>query len=132
MTQPEDLRIDQAAHDRDESTISAAGDRPGASIGMPYGRLITMKAPTKTTIDHAGRLVIPSDVRREAGIRPGTLLDVRYRDGHIEIEPAPLPVRLERRGRWLVAVPEEAVPPLTVETVEQTRQALQHERGAAE
>ena len=90
-----------------------------------------MTATIRTTIDGAGRLVIPSQVRREAGLRPGTLLDVRYRDGHIEIEPAPLSVRLERRGRWLVAVPDEAVPPLTVETVEQTRQALQHERGGA-
>jgi AbrB family looped-hinge helix DNA binding protein len=122
-----DVRIDYAAHDRDETTILAAGHRTGASLGPQHSRFSAMKPTTRTTIDGAGRLVIPSDVRRAAGIRPGTLLDVRYRDGHIEIEPAPLPVRLERRGRWLVAVPEEpeeAVPPLTVETVEQTRQAL--------
>lgn len=86
----------------------------------------------QATIDAAGRLVIPSAVRREAGIRPGTLLEVRYRDGHIEIEPAPLPVQLEQRGRWLVAVPDETVPPLTTEVVEQTLLALRQERARAE
>jgi AbrB family looped-hinge helix DNA binding protein len=83
----------------------------------------------QTTIDNAGRLVIPSVVRRAAGIQPGMPLEVRYRDGRVEIEPAPLPVRLERRGRWMVAITEMMVPPLSVESVEQTRQTLQRERG---
>ena len=82
----------------------------------------------RTTIDAAGRLVIPSAVRRQAGLRPGMPLDVRWRDGRIEIEPAPLPVGLERRGRLLVAVPQEAVPPLSATAVEATREALQDER----
>ncbi|MPZ16193.1 MAG: antitoxin, partial [Chloroflexi bacterium] len=51
-------------------------------------------SPMKATIDSAGRLVIPSSVRRQAGLRPGMPLDLRYRDGVIEVEPAPLPVRL--------------------------------------
>jgi AbrB family looped-hinge helix DNA binding protein len=83
----------------------------------------------QTTIDSAGRLVIPSEVRRAAGIQPGMRLEVRYRDGRVEIEPAPLPVRLERHGRWMVAVTETMVPPLSVESVEQARQTLQRERG---
>ena len=66
----------------------------------------------QTTIDSAGRLVIPSEVRRAAGIQPGMPVEVRYRDGRVEIEPAPLPVRLERRGRWMVAVIQTMVPPL--------------------
>jgi AbrB family looped-hinge helix DNA binding protein len=82
----------------------------------------------RTTIDSAGRLVIPKEVRRQAGIRPGMKLDVRYQDGRIEIEPSTLPVRLVRRGRFLVAVPETEVEPLTVEMVEETRQALAEER----
>jgi AbrB family looped-hinge helix DNA binding protein len=86
--------------------------------------------PVRTTIDAAGRLVIPSDVRRRAGLRPGMPLEVRWRDGRIEIEPAPIPVRLERRGRLLVAVPEEPVPPLQGETVQATRKALGGERAA--
>jgi AbrB family looped-hinge helix DNA binding protein len=84
----------------------------------------------KTTIDHAGRLVIPKDVRREAGLRPGMALDVRWRAGRIEIEPAPMRVTLVRKGRLLVAMPEGMeVASLTRETVERTRRALRQERG---
>jgi AbrB family looped-hinge helix DNA binding protein len=82
----------------------------------------------KSTMDSAGRLVIPKDIRKEAGIRPGMPLDVRVRDGRIEIEPAPLVVRLEKRGRFLVAVPEKEVPVLTSETVELTRKKIRRER----
>jgi AbrB family looped-hinge helix DNA binding protein len=74
-----------------------------------------------TTIDAAGRLVIPREVRREAALEPGTPLDVRWRDGVIEIEPRPLPVKLERRGRLLVATPDTKVAALRADTVERTR-----------
>ena len=39
-----------------------------------------------TTMDAAGRLVIPREIRREAALEPGVPLDVRWRDGVIEIE----------------------------------------------
>jgi AbrB family looped-hinge helix DNA binding protein len=82
-----------------------------------------------TTIDAAGRLVIPKEIRREAGLRPGMPLAVRWRGGRIEIEPRPLPVKLVRRGKLLVAIPAEARPEtLTAETVERTRRALRRER----
>jgi AbrB family looped-hinge helix DNA binding protein len=83
----------------------------------------------KTTIDAAGRLVIPKEIRRRAGIRPGMPLDVRWHDGRIEIEPSRLPVRLVHRGRFLVALPETEVEQLTAETVEETRRALAEERA---
>jgi AbrB family looped-hinge helix DNA binding protein len=35
----------------------------------------------KTTIDHAGRLVIPKDIRRESGIKPEMRLEVRWEKG---------------------------------------------------
>jgi len=82
----------------------------------------------KTSIDAAGRLVIPKEIRREAGLRPGTPLEIRWEDGRIEIEPAPLPVRLVRRGRLLVAEPRTAVPPLESLTVERTRRSLRRGR----
>lgn len=83
----------------------------------------------KTTIDAAGRLVIPKAIRRQAGLEPGMSLDVRYCNGRIEIEPEPTPVRLEREGRFLVIVPEGPVEVLTSELVESTRQAILEERG---
>jgi len=58
----------------------------------------------KTTIDHAGRLLIPKDTHRESGITPGMPLDDRWENGKIAITPAPLRIKLERKGRLLVAV----------------------------
>ncbi|MGE3976441.1 MAG: AbrB/MazE/SpoVT family DNA-binding domain-containing protein [Nitrospira sp.] len=49
----------------------------------------------KTTLDAAGRLVILKELRREAGLQPGTELEIRWRQGLIEIAPAPLPVKLK-------------------------------------
>jgi AbrB family looped-hinge helix DNA binding protein len=82
----------------------------------------------RTTIDSAGRLVIPRQIREEAGIKPGMALDIRLHDGRIEIEPAPLPVKLVRRGPLVVAVPQTAVPSLHPEIVERTRRRLRRER----
>jgi AbrB family looped-hinge helix DNA binding protein len=86
----------------------------------------------KTTMDSAGRLVIPGEIRREAGLKPGTPLEVRWRDGRVEIEPAPMPVKLVRQGRLLVAVPEGKTGPLRAETVERTRRVLRRERRGHE
>ena len=82
-----------------------------------------------TTIDAAGRLVIPGPVRREAALEPGMPLDVRWRDGIIEIEPQPLPVSIERRGRLLVATPTVKVRPLGTAAVERTRREISTGRG---
>jgi AbrB family looped-hinge helix DNA binding protein len=83
----------------------------------------------KTTIDPAGRLVIPNDIRREAGLRPGMPLDIRLREGRIEIEPAPVPVKLARKGKLLIAIPQTDVAPLTADTVERTRRAVRRRRS---
>ena len=82
-----------------------------------------------TTMDSAGRLVIPSEIRREAALEPGVPLDVRCRDGVIEIEPQPLAVSLERKGRLLVAAPAVKVARLRTATVERTRRDLATRRG---
>jgi AbrB family looped-hinge helix DNA binding protein len=88
--------------------------------GPVDGNLYAMK----TTIDHAGRLVIPKDIRRESGIKPGMPLEVRWEKGAIAITPAPLAVRLERKGRLLVAVPTKYTSPLSSDAVERTRKTL--------
>lgn len=80
------------------------------------------------TIDRAGRLVIPKEIRDRAGLAAGIPLEIVYRDGHVEIEPAPLEVRIERRGRVSVAVPVRQVPALTAAEVEQTRAEVRSRR----
>ena len=82
----------------------------------------------KTTMDSAGRLVIPGAIRREAGLKPGAPLEVRWRDGRVEIEPAPMPVKLVRQGALVVAVPEGKPGALRAETVEHTRRRLRRGR----
>lgn len=51
-------------------------------------------------------------------------LDMRWKDGRIELEPALLPVDLVRQGRLVVAVPQREIEPLSAEVVEGTREAL--------
>ena len=93
--------------------------------GTGCGRISTMR----TTIDHAGRLVIPKDIRRESGIKPGMPLEVRWEKGAIAITPAPLEVKLQRKGRLLVAVPAKETSRLSADTVERTRNRLRKERS---
>jgi len=74
-------------------------------------------------------LVIPREIRRQAGLEAAATVDVTWSGSHIEIEPASLPVRLVRKGRFLVAVPEVPVDKLTQAEVEATREALLEERS---
>jgi hypothetical protein len=48
------------------------------------------------------------------------VLDLELRDGRLEVEIAPVELRLERRRHGLVAVPNESLPTLTAELVRQT------------
>lgn len=86
----------------------------------------------KTTIDQAGRVVVPKAIREAVGLAPGTPLEIRVVGSHIELEPAPLPVQLKRRGKLLVAIPQQDISALTVEEVEAIREALSRERGEEE
>ena len=82
----------------------------------------------KTTIDQAGRIVVPKAIRKAVGLSPGTPLEIRVVGSHIELEPAPLRVQLKRRGKLLVAVPQQSTPTLTAKEVEATREALSQGR----
>jgi AbrB family looped-hinge helix DNA binding protein len=73
-----------------------------------------------SAIDSAGRIVIPKALRERLGLEPGRVVDIRERDGRIEIEPAPTPMTLVRRRGGPVAVPESPLPPLTDEIVRAT------------
>ncbi|HTO11196.1 MAG TPA: AbrB/MazE/SpoVT family DNA-binding domain-containing protein [Candidatus Binatia bacterium] len=74
----------------------------------------------RVAIDAAGRLVIPKSLRQALGLKPGQELEIRAGDGRLEIEIAPTPMRLRKRGRGVVAVPASALPALTAEQVRDT------------
>ena len=74
----------------------------------------------RTTIDAAGRLVIPKRIRDHLGLGGNAQVEITERDGRIEIEPAPTGVELVREGSVLVARPESPLPPLTDEMVRET------------
>lgn len=76
----------------------------------------------RVALDAAGRLVVPKTLRLALGIRPGQALEIRAGDGRLEIEIAPTPMRLLKRGKGVVAVPagRGKLPPLTAEQVRET------------
>ncbi len=74
----------------------------------------------RTTIDAAGRIVIPKATRSRLGLEAGKVVEIRERDGLLEIEPVATVMTLKPRGGGMVAVPEEQLPPLTDATVRAT------------
>lgn len=96
----------------------------GINNGIIYG--------VTTTIDQAGRLVLPKAARERARLVPGMPLEVRVVDGRIEIEPAPARVTVEKRGGFWVAQPVEPVPVLTHDAVERTIEELREPHDAAD
>lgn len=88
-----------------------------------------MKSTTVSTIDRAGRVVIPKAVRDQAGFEPGTPLGIRFRDGRIEIEPEAESVTVVNVGGVAVAYPTGDGPRVSVATVNATRDQLRSERG---
>ena len=67
----------------------------------------------RTTIDIAGRIIVPKALRESLGLKPGQALEIRAADGRLEIEIAPTSVRLTKRGKGVVAVSDEPLPELT-------------------
>ena len=63
----------------------------------------------KTTIDKAGRVVIPAAVRKRAGLEPGAELEVEADDFSVRlVRQAPGPVLVKVGKRW---VARPSVPP---------------------
>jgi AbrB family looped-hinge helix DNA binding protein len=78
----------------------------------------------KATIDSAGRIVIPKPLRQVLGLRAGQALEIQAGDGRLEIEIAPTPVQLKKRGKGVVAVPSAELPALTAEQVRDTLERI--------
>lgn len=78
----------------------------------------------QTTIDGAGRVVIPKSIREELGLGQGGRVAVNVRDGRIEIEPVPVAMRLVDRGDGPVLEAEAEMPTLSAEDVRTTLERL--------
>jgi AbrB family looped-hinge helix DNA binding protein len=62
----------------------------------------------RTTIDKAGRLVIPAGIREKAGLGPGTTIEISLDETGVRIERLAPGPRLVRVGKRLVARPTAA------------------------
>jgi AbrB family looped-hinge helix DNA binding protein len=78
----------------------------------------------KTTIDTAGRIVVPKPLRMALDLKPGQAVEIRAIDGRLEIEVAPTKMKLEKRGKGVVAVPDKALPALSAELVRETLERI--------
>lgn len=75
----------------------------------------------RTTIDAAGRIVVPKSVREAMGLTAGRQVDVFYTDGKIEIEIAPADVVVEMSESGIPRIVyQDDVPELTDEMVRDT------------
>lgn len=52
----------------------------------------------QTTIDAAGRIVVPKPMRDAMGLGPGQLIDIVLTDGRLEIEVAPTAAAVGAEG----------------------------------
>jgi AbrB family looped-hinge helix DNA binding protein len=62
----------------------------------------------RTTIDKAGRVVIPATIRERAGLVAGTTLEITLDDLGVRLTPVAPGPRLVKVGRRLVARPTAA------------------------
>lgn len=81
-----------------------------------------------TTIDNAGRIVIPKALRDQAGLIPGTEIEIQVRNGHLEIEPVAV-MTVEKRGRFFVAVAPPGSPPVAADAVDEFLNDLREGRA---
>jgi AbrB family looped-hinge helix DNA binding protein len=80
----------------------------------------------RTTIDAAGRVVIPKQLRQAAALEPGQELEIVERDGRIEIQPVSAPMTLVERDGFLAAEVTEGEPPTM--TTEEVRDLIERTR----
>ncbi len=78
----------------------------------------------RTTIDAAGRIVVPKPLRDQLGLTGGQELEIVARDGRLEAESLPTALHLERRGAVVVAVPDVELPVLRAGQVRETLERI--------
>jgi AbrB family looped-hinge helix DNA binding protein len=78
----------------------------------------------RTTIDGAGRVVLPKPLRDELNLGAGQEIEVSLRNGRIEIEPITPRMRLVARKRVAVAQTDSPMPALSAEVVRDTLERI--------
>ncbi len=78
----------------------------------------------RTTIDKAGRIVLPKDLRDRVGLQPGEV-EVSVDGSGLHVEPVARGRVVERGGRLVVSGGADPATPLTDDLVRQLRDALQ-------
>jgi AbrB family looped-hinge helix DNA binding protein len=82
----------------------------------------------RTTIDSAGRIIVPKKLREAAQLQPGSELEVSLENGVIQLEPVAMPVKFKKKGHLLVATRPASTGTLTEDMVEATRDSIRGER----
>ena len=72
--------------------------------------------------------MIPKPIRDAAGLLPGTEVEIELFDGRVEIEAAPVEIRLVERDGWLAFEADRELPPLTTEQVRETLERIRDRR----
>jgi AbrB family looped-hinge helix DNA binding protein len=67
----------------------------------------------RTTIDGAGRVVIPKSLRDAIGLGDGGEVEIELTDGALLVGPPTVRKRIEDRDGRATIVADEALPPLT-------------------
>jgi AbrB family looped-hinge helix DNA binding protein len=78
----------------------------------------------RTTIDAAGRIVVPKAIREAMGLRARQEVDIVFTDGRIEIELPAATFRIEKKGKVGVIVPDQDMPELTDEMIRDTLESI--------
>ena len=78
-----------------------------------------------TTIDKAGRIVLPKQIRDELQLRPGDAIELDATEDRVVLRPASGKGRMyKEKGMWVFDSGE----PLTVEVVNKTLRRVREER----
>ena len=70
-----------------------------------------------TTIDKAGRLVIPKRMREALGLAEGGRVEITEEDGRLIVSPASVAKHLVEQEGSAACVADEEMPPLTADLV---------------
>ena len=85
----------------------------------------------RTTIDAAGRLVIPKEICQQAGLFPGATVDVRVTDDRVEIVLVVPEAKLVDEGDLLVLHVDDPSLQMPWDIVDRVREELaRHQMGS--